>query len=520
MKSLNIDDLNLKSGDFVSRSGYVNNEFNMIWRLSRDIKLDFCWIDDFLSENLASSFIRLLRHYAIKSSAAHASKVNVSFKRFFKFVIEVFGGEINKIRVQHVITYKSSFLKKDLYNVGVLKGFLKVWNKLQLFGVSDEIIELLNEWKFQGNTTGEAVRTRNPIQGALTENELQAFFEGINQAFVSQKISLFEYAFARLCIATGRRPSQIGDLKACDLISAKADSDATIQYILNVPRRKQRAIKWRGEFRGFALTFEMGSIVQTLINENERRMQKLDCNITGISDLIPVFTEWGKINNRLNVDRDIFETEFYHCNTSKLSNMLAKVAASINVHSERTGKTLVVRPIRLRRTKGTAAAREGYGVLTIAEILDHSGIGYAHVYVENVPEFVHKLNKAMAHQLAPFAQAFSGKLVRDRSEALRGEQPESTVRDEYGAVGTCGNYGFCGALGPIACYTCSSFQPWLDAPHQDLLDRLIEDRERIKHQTGDDRIAAINDRSIYAVAEVIRLCEERKRSVGSLIFHG
>jgi hypothetical protein len=74
-------------------------------------------------------------------------------------------------------------------------------------------------------------------------------------------------------------------------------------------------------------------------------------------------------------------------------------------------------------------------------------------------------------------------------------------------MGNCGEHGFCGLLAPIACYTCRSFQPWLDGPHDAVLEHLICERERLL-AGSDVRIASINDRTILAVAEVIRRCDE------------
>jgi len=74
-------------------------------------------------------------------------------------------------------------------------------------------------------------------------------------------------------------------------------------------------------------------------------------------------------------------------------------------------------------------------------------------------------------------------------------------------MGNCGKFGFCGSLAPIACYTCSNFQPWLDGPHDAVLMHLISERERLL--VGSDiRIASINDRTILAVAEVVKQCED------------
>jgi len=133
------------------------------------------------------------------------------------------------------------------------------------------------------------------------------------------------------------------------------------------------------------------------------------------------------------------------------------------------------------------------------------------VYTENVPEHVAAIDAAVAAQLAPIVQAFSGMLVDKEAEALRGNDIASRIRCDSGSnVGTCGSFGFCGAIAPLACYTCKAFQPWLDAPHREVMDRLVQERGRIRTITMDDSIAAINDRTIIAVSQVICLCEQRK----------
>lgn len=189
------------------------------------------------------------------------------------------------------------------------------------------------------------------------------------------------------------------------------------------------------------------------------------------------------------------------------------IRLDLNIISERTKKALDVSPVRLRRTLATRAAREGYGVLTIAELLDHSDTQSAVVYTENVPEHIDAINRAVAEQLAPIAQAFAGVLINNEKEAKRGDDLSSRVRSSTSGdgVGSCGHYGFCNALAPIACYyTCRNFQPWLDAPHEEVLEGLLAQREEIKARTNDLVMASVNDRAIFAVTEVIQLCKQRK----------
>ncbi|QQA60855.1 hypothetical protein JC965_24005 [Aeromonas caviae] len=72
---------------------------------------------------------------------------------------------------------------------------------------------------------------------------------------------------------------------------------------------------------------------------------------------------------------------------------------------------------------------------------------------------------------------------------------------------------FCGANVPIPCYTCMHFQPWLDGPHEAVYQGLLNERERVKEVTGDIEVAAVLDRSILAVADVIMRCAKRREEL-------
>ena len=181
--------------------------------------------------------------------------------------------------------------------------------------------------------------------------------------------------------------------------------------------------------------------------------------------------------------------------------------------SERTGIPVRLNPTRFRYTLGTNLAREGKGEYVIAEALDHSDTQNTGVYVRNIPEIVERIDKAMALQLAPIAQAFHGVLVVSERDARRGGDRNSRISNGSANLGTCGSYGFCGALAPVACYTCNHFQPWLDGPHEAVLDCLIQERDSVLEQTEDRKIAAINDRLILAVSDVVNRCRAMKNEV-------
>lgn len=244
-----------------------------------------------------------------------------------------------------------------------------------------------------------------------------------------------------------------------------------------------------------------------------------------MEDELPIFPNWSALRKAANghptkILETLSKTQEFHRVTTELSIWLKDIVSSLSIVSERTGEYLKVFPTRLRRTLATRAAREGFGELVIAELLDHTDTQNTRVYTENVPEHVDAINKAVARQLAPLAQAFAGMLVNKESDAVRGNDLASRVRCESGNVGTCGHYGFCGALAPIACYTCRNFQPWVDGPHEEVLDGLIADRERVLEVTKDKTMAAVNDRTILAVTQVIQSCEKRKAELKEKLYVG
>lgn len=155
--------------------------------------------------------------------------------------------------------------------------------------------------------------------------------------------------------------------------------------------------------------------------------------------------------------------------------------------------------------------------MVIAELLDHSDVQNVDVYTKNLPEHAQALNKAMAVQLAPYAQAFQGVLVDREADAIRGADLSSRIKFKGQNMATCGQYGFCGANAPIPCYTCNHFQPWLDGPHEEVLADLLSERDSVREITGDMAMASINDRTIFAVINVIQRCEARRTELAMAV---
>lgn len=501
-----------------NKNGYEFNLESDTWVLSRERKVKFSWAYGILSEYFLASLRKALGYYAVNYSADYTFNLMERVRVFLVWRSQEIG-LISEVTVEDLISYRFYLTRDREWYLGSIASLLKKWGELGISGLSSDIPHLLKSWTLKGNEKGVAVQTKDPLKGPLTDLEYESLQQALVDSFEVDQINLEDFVLVTLFMATGRRPAQLADLKAKDLIIGES-ADRLREYLLNVPRRKQRATGWRGEFKPVALTAENGMAVYGIIKENEAKLKEMFPYLpeTSMGEL-PVFPNWHAIKalsaDELSSDLLLLlKGESFHRPSTSLRTKLDTIVKGLTVASERTGQQLRVFPTRLRRTLATRAAREGYGSLIIAELLDHTDDQNARVYTENVPEHVDAINEAVARQLAPLAQTFAGVLVDDEKDAIRGNDLKSRVRIESGEVaGTCGHHGFCGALAPIACYTCKLFQPWLDGPHQEVLDGLLAERARIQEITQDNAITTTNDRTIFAVSEVILRCEARRREL-------
>ncbi|AUN29467.1 site-specific integrase [Niveispirillum cyanobacteriorum] len=460
-------------------------------------QFSFRRLREFASDELVASAKAVIVHYMERHSLAHANNIMDRFVAFIRFAGKAV--PLQKITAPDVLSYRATLASNTEWYLGTLRGFFRSWVDLRLAGLDPEVIKVLDKVRLKGNRKGDAVRTADPEKGPFTEMELQAIVTALNDAFAHDEIDIADYVLVQLFLALGARAIQLATLKISDFSVTQASSGERA-YLIQLPRAKQRGKEPRAEFKPRRLSGDLGRLVEAHCEATKRVWVNLGIPL----DQLPFWPNPENVNTS--------EGLLHHSTATDLNNRVQSVFDVLKVVSERTGFSLIVSTRRFRYTLGTRAAREGLSELVIAEILDHSDTQNVGVYVEAVPEIVERIDRAMAMELAPMAQAFVGLLIDGEDQAERADDPRSrivTPGDLKHPVGSCGSYGFCGAMAPIACYTCRNFQPWLDGPHEQVLEQLLADRQRIMVQTGDATIAAINDRVIYACAEVVRLCQER-----------
>ncbi len=174
---------------------------------------------------------------------------------------------------------------------------------------------------------------------------------------------------------------------------------------------------------------------------------------------------------------------------------------------------LHINPRRFRYTHATNMAMLGASDHAIAEELGQSDTQQVKVYTEFNEEMADRLDEALASDLTPLAQAFSGTLIDSEKDTIRANDPRSRINNNDGnPVGSCGKFGFC-ANGTIHCYTCNKFQPWLNAPHTELLKSVISERDRKRKMGASEFVLQGHNRSINAIKVVIQKCNARNQEL-------
>jgi len=470
INKIKVDSLSVKNiSKSVSFNGYEFDIYSNVWELNRNGKLRVDFLKGFelgIQEDIRSTLV----YFAETKSVGHAANVCREIKEYLNNGFKTFTQE-------GVVAFKAKFsLKKDEYRVAVLRVFLKQLYFLELNAVSDEVFELLSSWRLSGNDKGVAVLSLDAEEGPFSDTEFEAISFGLDNRFAEEVINVEEYALAQLFVATGRRPIQIASLKIGDLRIDSEILDASA-FILSIPKAKVRGRGFRSVFTDFALIESVGQV--------------LSVHIKGVKELA---------------------TDVAHRKTSSITSQLKKVIDKLQITSERTGKLLKTTGYRFRYTLGTRAAREGAGILTIATLLDHTDTQNTKVYVANIPEHAATISEIMNGSLMRYASAFQGDVVDSEDDVFTTIPGAQRIRtnDSQDNIGSCGTSAMCHDYAPVACYTCPKFKAWRDAPHYLVLKWLLDERERVVQETDDLGIAAINDRAIYAVTQVMKQCAELK----------
>ena len=473
------------------------------WVLSKDITLNTRLVLRRLADPLRDPYRAVMTHFARNYSAHYCNNL----QGFLIFFLRQAG--TNLFTTAALLNYRATLDRATEYKLGCVRTFLKHWDRLGYPGVPAEVIDLLDSWTLRGNPKGAAVKSLDPVKGPLDDLELQAFNEVAAQEFEKGNITISTLAFALLLSHTGRRPGQLSLIRIGDLFSGKEPDGE--KHLVQIPRSKQRGKPPRSETKDFKITADLYRLLQAQANSIVKRVSsQFHPMPTDLIELLPLFPKWDRFPNIS--DANALALQLQDDSLYETTNAMTQSSMKIKIFSHHAGQLISIPARRFRYTRGSQAAREGLGEYVIAEILDHSDTQNAKIYTRDHPNFRRKVDAAVEQGFIHLAQTYAGTLVERESDAINGSNLSKRVRDTNGHLGNCGSQGFCGA-NPVACYTCTNFRPFPDAPHEVVLKGLLADRKRLLELTGDEAVAGAQDRSIQGVRQVMSLCEDWKEKL-------
>lgn len=486
-----------------TKNGGTFNPDLDIWLLAAGVEggqVDFTELRPCVSSTVYQSYKALLVWLAENKSIRLVMKTARAFDIAITLAWKQQGQSpsvINEIDETIILNYRALPDSGKTEGWAQLKKLLERWFEQGYPGVSQNTHKLLKSLPATLKPSSEysAVSTLCPYLGPFSSMERDTFDQAYNHSFAEGTLSEPEYVLLSLLHIFGIRPTQIALLKVKDILR-DPNSNGSPQYAIRIPSAKKRT-KARTQFKTRLLTPDFGEFLYSYgqriaARYSDRIMNPEECPLYPVTK---VYRDWAP------------GFEYHHTGTG-ISATVLNLNDKVKCVSERTEEQMNLAGIRFRYTLGTTLAEQGHSAAIIAEALDHASIKHVKCYTAITGKLHKRLDMAMALQLAPIAQAFAGVLVDRKLE----DANLSTIRDirvngTYEPVGNCGKFGFCKYSAPLACYTCASFRPFLDAPHHALLEFLLAERERLLANSG-QTMAVIEDRTIIAVAEVIRLCGE------------
>lgn len=503
----------------LSKANYEFDLYSDIWMLDSNLSINFSLLNKLgLSVCFEKNFRIALADYSSEFSSHYVMIIYVYIRKLFLC------GVHNRVEEKHILNFKSKLTQKSEYQLGSIKAFILDWHDKDIPGIDKKAVALLQSLKLSGNEKGKAVATGCPYSGPYTYDEQIALIKWYVDSYTDGTITLAEYAMIMGLQQTGARPIQLCRLYGGDLIRIK-HPDGSVQFDLKLPDAKKRGSSFRESFQVKEFIDED---LYSLLNAQAKQSIKLVedhfqvCLSKEQQQRIPLFLNQKEILKLSDIQyfRKIQQKtpDLFCIPLSRACFMIRKLARICHLRTSRIDLDgefgdLHINPRRFRYTHATNLAMLGASKYVIARELGHSDTQNVDVYTEFNEEMASRIDDALAPALIPLAQAFSGTLIDSEKDAIRVNDPRSRIYSADGnSVGNCGKYGFC-ADGTIHCYTCNKFEPWLNGPHQEILDQLIAERERKKSMGASDFVLQSYNRSIVAIRVVLQKCEDRKEKL-------
>lgn len=455
------------------------------------IHLDFSRLE--VSSNFPLASLKYTLHVFAKINApTYTSNLFNAFVHLLSYRTETH--PLETISVAEVSNYAARLAGHQKWRLGHLNALVQKWDALGLPGLEPACAQYLRERRKPGNVKGAAVRQYDPVEGPFSSDEFIQLYKAVDTGYGTGAVPQWCIVLFRLLSAAGGRISQYASLKIEDVVE-KAGS-----FLLRLPQVKTRLDHSRAAFLDYDLSPQTGRLVMEYIQNLQAKKNSSNDALFPSAEVMPAGPRQEHRNKR-----DMF---YGHCTRDQLSYCFTRIVSEIAPPTPRLDfEPIPVTPKRFRQNYATRLVDEGASKVIVAHLLGHSDLQNVEVYFEQSEIGLENMNRAIGPHLAPVAQCFHGRLIDGKEQATQRDELGSTVIDfrvsPKGLASCAGKTQTCAFDKPVACYTCFRFEPWLDGPHEAVLARLEQERDR---WSNDPKMAAVNDAAIIAVREVIAEC--------------
>ncbi|MGE1152104.1 site-specific integrase [Pseudomonas kitaguniensis] len=361
-----------------------------------------------------------------------------------------------------------------------------------------------------GNPKGHAVRNEDIDKGPLDRGlELQQLINAMEMPTDGSLNHLQQRAALALFISHGRNPANLSLLLEEDLVNLTPGS-GTGTWVINYPRIKKRLKNPRDDMKQVPIPTVYAGYLLELIQAGK----SIACTTTINGEVVqlprPLFLN---ANTNLAALKSGRLDQLFNYPTYGITELLRAFVRRHNIQSPKTKRLLVISARRLRYTLATNLVLDGVSRRELAEILDHSDLQHVQVYFELASGIVEHLDKALVGFFARFLKYFRGTVVRKGDVVINASDDSKVIPciDVGEEVGVCGQNDLCRLYPPYSCYKCPKFQAYAEADHESVFTFLFEKRERAI-DLGQSRIAVQLDEILYAVKQVVLICQEGKQA--------
>jgi len=420
-----------------------------------------------LSNPLHDSLHSILLHHLRIHSLANCERYNTAINSLLK----IFTPEQPSQLEEH---HLSELMKIPAGYMATILAALRRIKEMKYPGLSENVISFLNEghkWEEKGKGVYYALVTNDPERGALTEQELHSLHSGLNKAYVEQIITLHTYTLCWFFIATGLRPIQAARMRISDIQITPGPEGKEVT--LKVPLAKGIA-KTKSEYW---LRRAPSALAEVLIEYLE-----------------------SPLNKNMAPDSPLFGGT-----SATLSATVNYNFRKMNTWSARLDSKIPVTPYRFRYTLATRAILHGASDIEVARLLTHRSTTCIRFYRASTPDLQIPIKSALGYELGLLAGTFMGRTINNLSEATRTNDGNALIRDfarmAGETLGACATKADCYQEAPIACLTCYFFEPFIEAPWENLYEEIENEQDK----ESELRIKQITDNALTSIIEIMKI---------------